>query len=84
MTYTDANGQVFEASFDIEADIENDNPEIEFTGLNNLFPEPYYETSYKVVSFSKTHIDRSFNGLISKCSSFKARMFNKFSKTITH
>lgn len=57
MTYTDANGQVLKASFIIEADVENDNPEIEFIDLKNLFPEPYYESRYKVVSFSKTHID---------------------------
>lgn len=57
MTYTDANGQVYEASFIIDADVNNDNPVITFIDLENLFPEPYIDAKYDVISFSKTKIE---------------------------
>lgn len=57
MTYTDASGQALEASFIIDSDVNDDNPVITFVDLENLFPEPYLEAKYKVLSFSKSEIE---------------------------
>lgn len=65
MTYTDALGDVYEASFILDADVNDDNPVISFVDLDSLFPAPYFGSEkYDVVSFSDTEIEffMPFNG----------------------
>jgi len=57
MLYTAANGETTDASFIVEADVQNDNPTIEFIGLESIFPETYIEETYKVISFDDSRIE---------------------------
>lgn len=55
--YTNPEGQILEASFTIETDVNDDNPFIKFIDFDAAFPEPYQEAAYKVISFDDTKIE---------------------------
>ena len=57
LTYTDANGTVIKGVFIIDADVEDDNPTIEFDTNPMLFPHPYRVShKFEVLSFDDNRI----------------------------
>lgn len=58
LTYTNANGTVIEGVIIIEADVEDDNPTIQFDIKPELFPHPYrVSNKFRVLSFSEDRIE---------------------------
>lgn len=58
LTYTNTNGDVIEGAFIIEADVEDDNPTIQFDIKPELFPHPYrVSNKFKVLSFNENRIE---------------------------
>lgn len=58
LTYTDAYGTVIEGAFIIEADVEDDNPTIEFDTNPMFFPHPYRVShKFEVLSFDDNRIE---------------------------
>lgn len=57
-TYTDGNGVAKQGQITIEADVNDDNPTVQFDISPKLFPHPHrVSDKFKVISFGDSHIE---------------------------